>query len=325
MIDKRPIYFHEGRHEYTNEFGDKFISVTTLLGNYEEKFDDSKVKIARACERIGKNPRHPKYNKYKGKTWKGLIKEWQDKADKACDIGNTKHGYLEDSVKSSSGFKSIFKSRYTKDDIVRLYTIEDILNDHNFGKLDLDYFIKCGIKDKYPKIYYIIEQFVNDGWNIYSEIGVFDFELMVSGLVDILFVRDGKFVILDWKTNKNSIMFESGYWDNDKHGNAQGYIYNDKMFKYPINRLPYSNGNKYTLQLSMYAKLIEGFGLKYVGLILCQIMHDSYKLGDDDIESNPDWISKNRIVVLPIEYKRGEIVSILGDHGLNRNKTLTYI
>ena len=325
MIDKRPIYFNEGKHEYTNEFGDKFISVTTLLGNYEEKFDDNKVKIARACERIGRNPRHPKYNKYKGKTWKGLIKEWQAKADKACDIGNTKHNYLEKGVKSSSGFNSVFTSRYANIDTVRLYTIEDILNDHNYGSLNLSYFVKYGIKDKYPKIYNLIEKFVNDGWKIYSEIGVFDFELLVSGLVDILFVKDNKFVILDWKTNKNPIRFESGYWDNDKNGNAQGYITTDKMFKYPINKMSDSNGNKYTLQLSMYARLIEGFGLQYVALILCQILHDSYKIGDDDIEDHPEWIDKNKVVILPIEYKRGAIVSILGDHELNRNKGLTYV
>jgi len=319
MIDKKPIYFNEALHKYTDEFSNEFISVTTLLGKYEEKFSDKQVDIAKACEKIGRNPRHPKFNKYKGKTWKQLLVEWKATSEKACEIGNKKHNYLETSVKDSSNFNVVFKSRYSDKGTVRLYTIEDILEEHSFGQLDLNYFIKAGVKDKYPKIYNIIEYFVNQGFRIYSEIAVFDFNFMISGLVDILFVKDNVFYILDWKTNKNKIVFEAGYWDNDKHGSAIKYIYTDKKFKYPINHLDYSVGNKYTLQLSLYARLIELFGLQFGGLILCHILHKAYDLNHKDVLEHPDWVGKNEVRAMNINYYRNEVNAILGDYSKNKN------
>ena len=62
----RILYFNEEEHKYTDDLGNGYISVTTLIGKYTQEF--KKEEIAAACERIGKNPRHPKYQKYKGKT-----------------------------------------------------------------------------------------------------------------------------------------------------------------------------------------------------------------------------------------------------------------
>ena len=59
------ILFDPIKHKYTNEVGNSYISATTLIGKYEVKFDDKANRIARACSKIGKNPRHPKYLKYK--------------------------------------------------------------------------------------------------------------------------------------------------------------------------------------------------------------------------------------------------------------------
>ena len=55
------MYFNEEEHKYTDDLGNGYISVTTLIGKYTQEF--KKEEIAAACERIGKNPRHPKYQK----------------------------------------------------------------------------------------------------------------------------------------------------------------------------------------------------------------------------------------------------------------------
>ena len=57
----RILYFNEEEHKYTDDLGNGYISVTTLIGKYTQEF--KKEEIAAACERIGKNPRHPKYQK----------------------------------------------------------------------------------------------------------------------------------------------------------------------------------------------------------------------------------------------------------------------
>lgn len=321
QLSKRPIYFAELGHKYTNDAGEEFISSTTLVGKYEHKFDEDKLKIAKLCEKIGKNPNHPKYNKYKDKTYKQILAKWQDAGDVGRKIGNTKHNYLEEGVKSSNGFYDVFKTRYSSRDnnAVRLYTIEDIMDNHNYGDLNLAYFEKHGIKDKYPKIYNILENFVNDGWKIYSEIGVFDFDNLISGLVDLLVVKNKEFVILDWKTMNAPIRFEAGYWDKDKDGNRLGYLTNGKMLKPPLHKLGKSTGNKIALQLSLYAYMIEQFGYTHIASVICHITHDNYKIGDKDLETNPNWIGKNRIDIVPVSYLKQDIINMIGHYSYHKN------
>ena len=87
------IFFDEPTHKYTDEYGNVYTSMTTCIKQYTEEF--AKLDIARACERIGRNPNHPKYLKYRGKSAKQLMHEWDDTSTKACEKGNMKHNYLE--------------------------------------------------------------------------------------------------------------------------------------------------------------------------------------------------------------------------------------
>ena len=77
-MEDRIIYFNEVEHKYTDDFNNPYISVTTLIGNYYEKFD---VKtMAHTCAMAGMrgNP------KYAGKTAKQLEAEWDKTRDDAC-------------------------------------------------------------------------------------------------------------------------------------------------------------------------------------------------------------------------------------------------
>lgn len=318
---KTIIYFEPVAHKYTNNVGNAYISATTIIGEYEYKFSDEQNKIARACSKIGRNPNHPKYLKYKGMSPSQILAKWKRAAEKGCEIGNTKHDYLETSIKDSTEFKAIFGSKYEQNNnsnIVKLYTIEDVIDNPDSGKLNLDYFINKGVKDKYPKIYKVIESFVNDGWRVYSELGVFHNGYLISGLIDVIFIKDKSFVILDWKTNKDPIRFEGGYWEKNNNDVRTNYKLTDKTFKPPLHKLPYSVGNKYILQLSLYAYLVEQFGFNHVSNILCHITHDNYKLGDEDIKTHPDWIGKNRVEIIPMPYLKHDIQSMVYDYSDKR-------
>lgn len=202
MPKGRILYFNEEEHKYTDDLGNGYISVTTLIGKYTQEF--KKEEIAAACERIGKNPRHPKYQKYKGKTKKQILWEWEQETIKACDKGTKKHNYLETAIKTCNGYK-LNANGFIND---RIYTIDDIVGSHKYGKLNLEYFVKTGIREKYPDIFSLIAALVTKGYHIYAEIGVYDSQNLVSGLIDILLIRDKEFIILDWKTNKAPIRFE---------------------------------------------------------------------------------------------------------------------
>lgn len=299
------IFFNEKDHVYTNEVGNKFISATTLIGKYEYKFEDKANQIARACSKIGRNPNHPKYLRYKGKSPSQILAEWKKAGDDGCAIGNEKHNYLEDSVKTATGFEETFGSKYISVDPnipVRLYTIQNIIDNPDSGYLDLQYFKDKGVEDRYPKIYSTISAFVNDGWRVYSEVAVYHAGYLISGLIDILLVKGNKFVILDWKTNKADFKFEAGYWEKDNNGEITNYKLTDDTFRYPLDDLPMSVGNKYGLQLSLYAYLVEQFGLEHMGNILCHIKHDI----DDE--------GRNIVNLIPMTYMKDNIVAMIDDY-----------
>ena len=297
------IFFNEEKHEYTDESGNKFNSVTTIIGKYHEKFDTKKM--ARICAKIGRNPTHPKYRKYKGKTEKQLIKEWSDTTDVSLDRGNDRHNYLEDTIKAVNNYKRV-ENKFIND---KIFTIPDIIKNPNVGNIKLKDLNRFDIKNKYPDIYAILLDLINDGWKLFAEIGVYNIDLLVSGLVDLLAVKGNKFIIIDWKTNKSDIKFESGYFEKDNMNRITSkFIATNKYMYYPINLIPDSVGHKYSLQLSTYAYLIELFGLKHVGMILCHIKPE---------DSNNITNGKDVIKILPIDYYKNDVKNMLEHHKAN--------
>jgi hypothetical protein len=262
------IFFNSDTHTYTDSAGNTYTSVTTVIGKYGEKFDT--YKMAKLCEEAGKrgNP------KYAGKTAKQLIVEWDRITKHAISVGNAKHDYLETNIKKSNNYK-IFERGLTSG---RLYTIADILNNPNHGLVDLGYFIKLGVKDRYPSIFEFIRLCTEKGYRMYPEIGTFSSKYLVSGLIDLLLVKGDTFVIADWKTNRDPLTYESGYFEKDESGFVtSNFIRTNKYFSYPLQSTPYSKGYIYSLQLSTYAALTEMFGLKHLKSILFHIRHANEK------------------------------------------------
>lgn len=308
------IIFDEEAHKYSNELGLIYTSCTTLIGKYECHKDFEK--IAKACERIGQSPNHPKYLKYKGKSAKQIQDEWKKTTDESCEFGSVRHNYLEDAVKTSNKYKRNANGFING----IIYTIDDIIEKHNYGKIDIKTLDKFNIKDKYPKIYNILIGLIKAGYNIYSEIGVYDNTYMISGLIDILAVNHstGEFIIVDWKTNKAPIRFDAGYYAKDDMGllNLDKWVPSDDKMQFPISHLADSVGNHYTLQLSIYAYLVTTFGYKYKGLILCHIrpIEESFRPRDNWNES---------VEIYSLVYMMDEVKSLLGHHHANNPLTQT--
>jgi len=272
IVPDYKLYFDEDLHKYYDDFNNPLTSVTTVIGKYEWKFDVDGM--ARACWKSGLrgNP------KYRGKSIEQIKREWTKTKNDALAQGNEKHNYLEVAVKDASQFYR-FHHRHPGNNR-RLYTIPDVIQHPGYGELSLEDFILSGVKDRYPDIYYVIEQLVKAGYRIYSEIGTYNVGLLVTGLIDILLIKGNNFIILDWKTNKAPIRFDAGYWEKDIYGDLTNtWIPQDHMFNYPLDYLPSSVGNKYALQLAIYSYLTMQFNLKLEALILCQIIQKKDSVG----------------------------------------------
>lgn len=300
----RTIFFNEEEHKYTNELCIAYTSCTTIIGKYVPEKDFKK--IAENCERIGRNPNHPKYLKYKGKKAYQLLKEWDVTTVEACNFGSIKHNFLETSVKSCTGYN--LNARGYIDG--KIYTIDDIIENHNYGRLELKRFERTGVKDTYPDIYNILLSLHKNGYYLYAEIGVYDDKYMISGLIDILAVNHttGKFIIVDWKTNKAPMRFDAGHYEKDDYGllNLDKWIPSEDTFLSPLSHLADSTGNHYTMQLSTYAYLVTTFGYTFGGLILCHIRPIEQRFIPRD-----NWAEV--VEIYPLQYLESDSKLMLGD------------
>ena len=194
------LYFQEDGHKYTDTLGNKYTSVTTLIHDkYVPKFDKKYWLHKKSIEL--------------GISEKTLAKQWQDITDEACTRGTKTHNRIEDGIKDNSMFSKAVQYLYQIES-GRCITVADIPNLIP-QPLDLDKFIEA-TENRYPEIYRVFKFYLDRGYTIYSEIGAYIPNLLISGTIDILCYKPDNFVILDWKTNRNGLQFTSGYYKKDK-------------------------------------------------------------------------------------------------------------
>jgi len=90
------------------------------------------------------------------------------------------------------------------------------------------------------------------------EVRVFSKKLKIAGMIDSLFLYKGKIYILDWKTNKQ--------FTDDNHDKGRYEKLLDPFQDYWKNHL-----NEYSIQLSMYALILEEWGFEVGGAYLVHI------------------------------------------------------
>lgn len=303
------LVFDEPQHKYTDTLGNSYISTTTILHQYQPKFDKTYWLKKKAKEL--------------GISEKKLEQQWDTIRDEACERGSNTHNGLEDGIKGGSQFKKAIQYLDERSDgqMITVADIPTILG--NYKILDVEEFEEL-TEHKYPEIYDVFRQYTNAGYQIYAEIGMFLLDWLVSGTIDVLLLREDRMVIGDWKTNRGGLKFESGYFKKDKRQKpsqlTSDWVTKDETLLAPVNNLPNCNGSIYNLQLSMYAYAVEFIlGIPCVGMWLCHIDSDfelneygqpkRFPDGLYHVKENPK--EKTTFHVMP--YRKREIELILND------------
>lgn len=252
MLAKRTISFDEASHTYRDEFKKEYVSVTTLIERYCPKFDREFWAIKKAQD-LNTTPELIKAS------WDEITKHSQDK-------GNREHKLLEDSINlSNNNAKFDYEGKTNPKLGLGMISI---------NKTNLHVLQNSPLAQKYPKIYQFLKGYIEDGWTLYAERRVYLAEYLVAGTIDCLLVKNKFFMIVDWKTNKDKLMFKSGYFK--KVGGIKTNTWVDKKeYMYDIlSRVEHCKGMKYTIQLSLYAKILEMWGYKCTGLFLFHIPNE---------------------------------------------------
>lgn len=240
QVDKRNgnVNYNDEFHQYWDDNGQKYISVTTLIGKFEQPFDKDFWSKYKALERLLGTQQFTAMEKsrlLKTKKWddsilesydinqttfnstqQDILDEWDKTNRESCERGTKIHEAME--KKFYTGASSYSLKSYG---LGGKFTCKP-----NYTPLDLE-------RGVYPE--YLISRESEDG------------TIRLAGQIDLL-VKDGdEIIIIDYKTNKE-LKKKSGYDSSTKK-----YT----MMKYPLNNLMDCNFMHYSLQLSTYAWMIE--------------------------------------------------------------------
>jgi len=87
---------------------------------------------------------------------------------------------------------------------------------------------------------------------------IFSEKWKIAGMFDALFFHNGKFYILDWKTNKKFTTDKSDYGMSEK-------------LLYPFGEYYKNHQTEYSIQLSLYKLILKQYGIIVEDCLLCYI------------------------------------------------------
>lgn len=318
---KKHIKFDEALHKYTDEDNIVYTSVTTLIGRVEPKYDSEFWAVYRVLDRENWKPRpfleERKIEVLYGKTrvkfsiemimngalpvkieHEAVLSDWEDIKDTACRWGTSKHAFLEDSL-----------NKITDTTKITIDVIKKNTEQHGYAfkvtnKKELD---NSPLKFAYPSIYREILKYIDQGWTLFSEKRVYDAEYRVAGTIDLLLVKDGMCFIIDWKTNREKLKFEPGYYKKEWNANrtkkvkTTEWVSTKDKLNYPLQSVAHCKGNTYIMQLSSYHYLCFRWGLKPLGTLLVHIRPKCDAEGEILLEHNGERIEHEpEFYTLPI-------------------------
>lgn len=240
------VGFIESTHEYKNLSNEslKYISVTTLIGKYEQEFDKDFTSKYKALERLLPSD---VWKKEKGGIWKShkipkdflevydikeselnavqqdILDEWAKINREACERGTKIHSELENSF-----YKAGNNVKLEKFGIGGKFQCKK-----NYNELDLEY----GVYPEYL-IYFSTQDKI----------------LNLAGQIDLLIKNGNEIVLIDHKTNAK--IDQKGFYDSKSR--------QTKKMKFPLTKLDDCNFTHYTLQLSLYAWMLQRINPDFV-------------------------------------------------------------
>lgn len=281
-VDKetKDVIYSDEAHVYIDKTDQqKYVSVTTLIGKYENPFDVFFWSSYKTCEKLmSEETFHVlKETLLATKRWtddmieklhldpiifdktrKEIQKGYDDERNKSCERGTKIHSNFEEMYYTSE------KQDLKKFGLGGVFTCKK-----GYYELDLE-------KGVYPE--FLVSLKSSDGI------------LRVAGQIDLL-IKDGNDIIIaDYKTNKE--IKKHSYFDKNKFGRI--------MMKYPLNNIEDCNFYHYSLQLSTYAYLLQQIKpeLNIKKLMLIHIDHD-----DKITEYTVDYL-KNDVERMLKHYKK---------------------
>lgn len=281
-VDKetKDVIYSDEAHVYIDKTDQqKYVSVTTLIGKYENPFDVFFWSSYKTCEKLmSEETFHVlKETLLATKRWtddmieklhldpiifdkarKEIQKGYDDERNKSCERGTKIHSNFEEMYYTSE------KQDLKKFGLGGVFTCKK-----GYYELDLE-------KGVYPE--FLVSLKSSDGI------------LRVAGQIDLL-IKDGNDIIIaDYKTNKE--IKKHSYFDKNKSSRI--------MMKYPLNNIEDCNFYHYSLQLSTYAYLLQQIKpeLNIKKLMLIHIDHD-----DKITEYTVDYL-KNDVERMLKHYKK---------------------
>jgi CRISPR/Cas system-associated endoribonuclease Cas2 len=281
QVDKQSgvCLYNDKLHTYwvNGNENDKFVSVTTLIGQFHEKFDGAFWGRYKAFEAIADKEAFNMEKKVLLAT-----KKWNDDILDRYGIDklefNTKVNEILDGYETKKNVACERGTKFHLEQEQKFYTKEI----HKLPQYGLKGDFKC-IPNHYD---------LNVDKGIFPEYLIYkiskDGVLKLAGQIDLL-IKDGNDIyILDYKSNEK-IDQKSYFNQNTK---------SSQMMFYPINNLPDCNYYHYVLQLSTYAWMVEQLNPNYIikGLVLIHCDH------------------QDKVTTYNLDYHKDDVIRMLGYH-----------
>jgi len=246
------LIFREEDHSYHNAAGEKYFSTTGLLGDFKNKFDADGMSKYKAIKDVLTTEQLKQlktkaghWQKVAGQFWPALMQReefkdpllevqqkyldsWAKSGEVASCAGSLEHGKRESHL-DDTGFYEWNGIKYEQSDKCIL---------------DIDDFDQC----------------------IISEILLWNHEIKLGGLADLMIFDYGKIHVLDYKTNKAIVKI--------------GFM-NKKMKRF-LDHIPDASFYHYALQLKIYQKMAcDLTGLEPGECWLISTKNDNYGRKED--------------------------------------------
>lgn len=240
-VDKEndSVFFNDLEHLYLDKVsGEPYISVTTLIHHYSNPFNSAFFSKYKALEALA-DPDHfslVKPGLLASQIWKPelleklnidpdvfeektneILKSWDETRDEACSHGSYVHELMETSFYGNTHFD------------LSNYGCPTICGDYTCIKGNYHLDLENGM---YPE--FLMSYVTPEG-------------IRIAGQADLIVKSGNDISIFDYKTNKE--IKKRSFYNASKKKNV--------MMKYPLNNIEDVNFWHYTLQLSLYAYIIQ--------------------------------------------------------------------
>jgi ATP-dependent exoDNAse (exonuclease V) beta subunit len=302
-VDKQNgnVKYCDESHTYWDDNG-KYISVTTLIGEFCQPFDKEFWSAYKALEKVLSKDEFKMEKKVMldtkkidlkylmdmygfseldfNKAQQDILDEWQKKNRDACERGTKIHADMEAMFTTK---KQTELKKFGLGGKFAVNTNETLMN-NNLEILDIE-------KGVFPE--YLVYRNSDDG------------KFKLAGQIDLL-IKDGNDIIIaDYKTNEK--LDDKSFFDSKTKKNA--------MMKYPLNNLMDCNKVHYALQLSTYAWMLQQINPKFNIKKLILIHHDhngnvtehEVNYMKDEVVRMCKWYKKQKMLK-ELEEKRKPIV-----------------